>query len=109
MKTINTEKRYSEYWINESCKCHTVFLSEKEVEDYVKKFPRETMILMSLVELDCKGHTYRQIMGLDELDCGVYHEFLERPRIAFLRTCLSEMVNGLQSLFYKHNKQPSMD
>jgi len=97
MKTINTEKRYSEYWINESCKCHIVFLSEKEVEDYVKKFPRETMILMSMVELDCKGHTYRQIMGLEALDCGVYHEFLEHPKLHFIKSLWYELLDFLSS------------
>ena len=80
-------ERYTEYWINESCKCKIVFLSEKEIEDYVRtRFPRgDVMMLTSQITLDCKGHTYRQIMGLDELDCGVYHEFLEHPKIHFLR------------------------
>ena len=103
MKTINTEKRYSEYWINESCKCHTVFLSEKEVEDYVKKFPRETMILMSLVELDCKGHTYRQIMGLDPLDCGVYHEFLEHPKLHLVKSLGYDLLDFLKIKPYTEN------
>ena len=85
----------------------TYFFSEEEIEKYVRMFPQGTKVIMEQVELDCKGHTSRQIMGLDELDCDVYHEFLEKPRIAFLRTCLSEMMNGLRSLFYKHNKLPS--
>jgi len=104
MKTINTEKRYSEYWINESCKCHAIFLSEKEVEDYVKQFPRETMILMSLVELDCKGHTYRQIMGLDELDCGVYHEFLEHPKLHFIKNLFFDLIDCFRPSFYRQDK-----
>jgi len=66
---INFAERYTEYWINESCKCHNVFLNEKEIEEYVRKYPQGTMILTSLVELDCKGHTYRQIMGFEALDC----------------------------------------
>jgi len=102
---INFAERYTEYWINYMEKPKTYFFSEEEIEKYVRMFPQGT----EQVELDCKGHTSRQIMGLDELDCGVYHEFLEKPRIAFLRTCLSEMANGLRSLFYKHNKPPSMD
>jgi len=97
MKTINTERRYSEYWINETCKCKTVFLSEKEIEDYIKEhYPPETMILMSMVELDCKGHTYRQIMGLDELDCGVYHEFLEHPKLHFIKSLWFDFVDFLK-------------
>jgi len=95
------EKRYTEYWINESEEPKNYFFSEKEIEEYVRQFPRETMILTTLVELDCRGHTSRQIRGYDELDCGVYHEFLEKPRIAFLRTCLSETVYGFQSLFHR--------
>ncbi len=91
-------ERYTEYWINESCKCHSIFLSEKEVEDYVKKFPRETMILMSMVELDCKGHTYRQIMCLDELDCGVYHEFLEHPKLYFIKSLWYDLLNFIKRI-----------
>jgi len=79
----------------------TYFFSEEEIEKYVRMFPQETKVIMEQVELDCKGHTSRQIMGLDELDCGTYHEFLEKPRIAFLRTCLLDLVNSLRSLFHK--------
>ena len=96
MKTINTEKRYSEYWINEMEKPKTYFFSEDEIEKYVKQFPRETMILMSLIELDCKGHTYRQIMGLDELDCGVYHEFLEHPKLHFIKSLWYDLLDFLK-------------
>lgn len=82
---INFAERFTEYWINESEEPKGYFFSEREIEEYIRQFPRETMILTTLVELDCKGHTSRQIMGLDELDCGVYHEFLEHPKIHFLR------------------------
>jgi len=105
-KMINFAERYTDYWINYMEKPKTYFFNEEEIEKYVRMFPQGTKVMMEQVELDCKGHTYRQIMGLDELDCGVYHEFLEKPRIAFLRSCLSEMANGLRSLFHKLCKQP---
>jgi len=61
-------KRYKEYWINEMEKPKTYFFSEKEIEEYVKMFPRMTMIVMKKVELDCcdEGHTFREIMGYDK-------------------------------------------
>ena len=94
-------KRYTEYWINESCKCKTVFLSEKEIENYVRThFPRDDiMMLTSQIILDCKGHTYRQIMGLDELDCGVKHEFLEHPHRYFIRELWWDFID-----FFKREK-----
>jgi hypothetical protein len=46
-----------------------VFLSEEEVESYVRMFPRGTMVLIEKVEITCcEGHTFREIMGYDELD-----------------------------------------
>ena len=62
-------KRYKEYWINEMEEPKTYFFSEKEIEEYVRLFPRGTKILMVKVELDCceEGHTFRQIMGYDDL------------------------------------------
>jgi len=88
--------RYKEYWINEMEKPKTYFFSEDEIEKYVKQFPRETMVLMSMVELDCKGHTYRQIMGLDELDCGVKHEFLEHPKLHFVKSLGYDLLDFLK-------------
>ena len=46
------------------------FFSEDEIKEYVKMFPRGTKVLMQKVELNCcdEGHTYRQILGYDELD-----------------------------------------
>jgi len=90
-------ERYTKYWINESCKCHIVFLSEKEIEDYARThLPREVMMLTSQITLDCKGHTYRQIMGLDELDCGVKHEFLEHPKWYFIKSLWFDFVDFLK-------------
>ena len=96
-KMINFDERYTEYWINESCKCHNVFLNEKEIEEYVRQFPRETMILTTLIELDCRGHTSRQIRGYDELDCGVKHEFLEHPKRYFIKSLWYELLDFLRS------------
>jgi len=91
-------KRYTEYWINESCKCKTVFLSLKEIEDYVRThFPRGIVTMFaSQIILDCKGHTYRQIMGLDELDCGVKHKFLEHPKRYFIKSLWLDFVDFLK-------------
>jgi len=63
-------KRYREYWINEMEKPKTYFFCEKEIEEYVKLFPQGTKIIMKQVVLDCcdEGHTFREIMGYDELD-----------------------------------------
>jgi len=93
---LNLENRYKEYWINEMEKPKIVFFSEKEVQEYVKQFPCETPVLMEYVELDCKGHTYRQIMGYDELDCGVKHEFLEHPKIHFIKCLWFDFVDFLK-------------
>jgi len=45
-----------------------IFISEKDVENYVRMFPQGTKVLMEVVEIHCcEGHTYRQIMGYDDL------------------------------------------
>jgi len=63
-------KRYSEYWINYMEKPKTYFFSEEEIKKYVRMFPQGTKILMEQVVLGCeKGHTFRQIMKLEALDC----------------------------------------
>jgi len=99
-------ERYTKYWINESCKCHIVFLSEKEIEDYVRtRFPSgDVMIFTSQIELDCKGHTYRQIMGLDPLDCGVKHEFLEHPKLFFTKNLFLDLIDCFRPSFYRQEK-----
>ena len=103
-KMINFAERYTEYWINESCKCHNVFLNEKEIEEYVRKYPQGTMILTSLVELDCKGHTYKQIMGLDPLDCGVKHGFIEHPKLHFIKNLFFDLIDCFRPSFYRQDK-----
>ena len=100
---INFAERYTEYWINESCKCHNVFLNEKEIEEYVRKYPHGTKVIMEQVELDCKGHTYRQIMGLDPLDCGVYHEFLEHPKLHLVKSLGYDLLDFLKIKPYTEN------
>ena len=95
-KMINFAERYTEYWINESEEPKGYFFSEREIEEYVRQFPRGTMILTTLVELDCKGHTSRQIMGYDELDCGVKHEFLEHPKWHFIKSLWFDFVDFLK-------------
>ena len=62
-------KRYKEYWISEMEKGNPVFFSEKEVENYVKMFPRGTIVLMKKIIIDCcdEGHTFREIMKYDKL------------------------------------------
>jgi len=46
------------------------FFNEKEIEEYVRLFPQGTMVLMKQYVIDCcdEGHTFREIMGYDELD-----------------------------------------
>ena len=95
-KMINFDERYTEYWINESEEPKNYFFNEKEIEEYVRQFPQGTMILTSLVELDCKGHTARQIRSLDELDCGVYHEFLEHPKLYFIKSLGYDLLDFLK-------------
>jgi len=94
---INFAERFTEYWISHMEKPETYFFSEKEIEEYVRMFPKGTKVIMEQVELDCKGHTSRQIMGLDELDCGVYHEFLEHPKKHFFKSLWFELVDFLKT------------
>jgi len=97
-------KRYKEYWINEMEKPKVIFLSLDEVKEYTKQWVVGTPVLMKYVELDCKGHTYRQIMGYDKLDCGVKHNFLEHPHRYFVRSLLLDLVDWYQSFFHRKNK-----
>ena len=62
--------RYKEYWISKMEKGDPIFFSEKEVEDYVKMFPRGTKVIMEKIVIDCcnEGHTFREIMRYDEFE-----------------------------------------
>ena len=62
-------KRYKEYWISQMEKPKYCFVSEDEIKEYVKLFPKGTKVLMEKYDLSCEGHTFRQIMGYDPLDC----------------------------------------
>jgi len=81
--------------------CH----SEKTLRDYrnnlnyflkIAHKDSESLLMLSQSELDCKGHTYRQIMGLDKLDCGVCHEFLEHPKRYFIKSLWFDFVDFLK-------------
>jgi len=63
-------KRYKEYWVSIMEKGDRILFSEKEVQEYVKMFPRGTKVLMEQRFIDCceEGHTFREIMGYDRLD-----------------------------------------
>ena len=102
-KMINFAERYTEYWINYMKKPKTYFFSEEEIEKYVRMFPQGTKVIMEQVELDCKGHTYRQIMGLDPLDCGVYHEFLEHPKLHLVKSLGYDLLDFLKIKPYTEN------
>jgi len=95
-KMINFDERYTEYWINEMEKPKIVFLSEEEVKQYTMQWEIGTPVLMTEIELDCKGHTFRQILGYDELDCGVYHEFLEHPKRHFIKSLWFDFIDFLK-------------
>jgi len=73
-----------------------LFFLVKKKENYVRRFPRGTIIFTECVKLDCKGHTYRQIMGLDELDCEVKHEFLEHPKRYFIKSLWYKLLDFLR-------------
>ena len=64
-------KRYKEYWISQMEKPEYCFVSEEEIKEHFKLFPKGTKVLIEKYELTCcdKGHTFRQIMGYDPLDC----------------------------------------
>jgi len=61
-------ERYFEYCVDID---GIIYLSEKVIEDKLRKLlPKRPKIICEMTELDCeKGHTYRQILGLDSLDC----------------------------------------
>ena len=62
-------KRYKKYWTAGMGGERPVFISEEQIENYLKKFPRDIKVLVKEFEISCcDGHTFRQIMGYDELD-----------------------------------------
>jgi len=89
-------KRYTEYMIIETAKPKIILLGEIDITRFARKFPEEIPFVSTWVELDCKGHTYRQIMSFDELDCGVKHEFLEHPKRYFIKSLWFDFVDFLK-------------
>jgi len=101
---INFAERYTDYWINYMEKPKTYFFNEEEIEKYVRMFPQGTKVIMEQVELDCKGHTYRQIMGLDPLDCGVKHLYIEHPKLFFIKNLFLDLIDCFRPSFYRQDK-----
>jgi len=63
-------KRYREYWVSHMEKQKVYFFTDEQIEEYVRMFPKKTQVIMEKVVFNCceEGHTFRQIMGYDELD-----------------------------------------
>jgi len=61
-------KRYKEFWACNEEKEPIVFFSQYDIEQYVRMFPQGYKVLMTQHLLDCcdKGHTFKEIMGIDE-------------------------------------------
>ena len=75
-------KRYHKFWITSEEKkkrkwfqlfpdtIPRIWVNEYELKEYVKTFPKGYQVLVQEFEENCeKGHTYRQIMTLEALDC----------------------------------------
>ena len=75
-------ERYHRCWITteEKKKCKPfqlfretiprVWVDRNKLQEYVETFPEGHKVLVQEFDEDCeKGHTYRQIMGLEVLDC----------------------------------------
>ena len=74
-------KRYHKFWITDEKESRRrlfhfrkrlmrVWVNLDELKEYVKTFPRGHMVFVQEFEEECEqGHTYRQILGLEGLDC----------------------------------------
>jgi len=73
-------KRYKKFWITYEDKgkrkgffrlrerIPRIWVDQDELKEYTKKFPKG--VIVQEFNEDCeKGHTYRQLMGLEALDC----------------------------------------
>jgi len=69
--------RYHKYWVSDEMifrwfhlpKTITkIWVSMEELKEYLKK-TRKKLIVQEFEEECERGHTYRQIMGLEALDC----------------------------------------
>ena len=75
-------ERYHKFWITTEEKkkrkrfqlfrdrIPRIWVDHNELKEYVKTFPIGHQVLVQEFEEECeRGHTYRQIMGLEALDC----------------------------------------
>ena len=80
------EKRYHKSWITYEEKkkrkrfqlfCDRIpriWIDHDKLIEYVKTFPKGHKVLVQEFDEECdKGHTYRQIMGFEALDCECCH------------------------------------
>jgi len=97
MKMNSLTERYHKFWITTEDKkkrkrfqlfretIPRVWVDNDKLVEYVKTFPRGHKVLVQEFDEDCeKGHTYRQIMGLEALDCNCKVGKDEDPTIFFL-------------------------
>ena len=75
------EKRYHEFWITEEKEEKRklfhfrkrklrIWVNEYDFQEYVKLFPRGHKVFVQEFPEECEqGHTYRQILGLEDLNC----------------------------------------
>ena len=82
MKMNDLAKRYHKFWITTEEKkkrnrfqlfretIPRIWVSYDELVEYIKSFPQGHKVFVQEFDENCeKGHTYRQIMGLEALDC----------------------------------------
>lgn len=78
----NLAGRYHKFWITTEGKkkrkrfqifCERIpriWVDFEELKKYIQSFPRGHKVFVQEFDEECeKGHTYRQIMGLECLDC----------------------------------------
>jgi len=75
-------KRYHKWWVTSekkkkrkwfqlfSDRMPRIWVNHNELVEYVKTFPKGHKVLVQEFDEECeRGHTYRQIMTLEALDC----------------------------------------
>jgi len=90
-------KRYHRFWITtEGMKKRKrfqlfretiprIWVDYEKLLQYRKTFPKGHKVFVQEFNENCeKGHTYRQIMGLEVLDCGCKDEGIEESTDFFL-------------------------
>ena len=91
------EKRYHKCWITTEEKkkrkwfqlfretIPRIWVDYNELLKYADKFPKGHKFFIQEFDEECeKGHTYRQIMTLEPLDCDCKTGEVEEPNIFFL-------------------------